>query len=147
MLNRSPTRARRAMTLVEILAVVVILALLAGTLTVGFSSSLRKAKHDIARSGIGVVVTQIEKFQIEEGRLPTTEEGLAALSDGHASPSASYYLNPGQLLDPWERSYMYITPGPDGHPFEVMSYGADGQPGGEGDNADVSSLNLRGEKQ
>ena len=60
-----------------------------------------------------------------------------------ATPSDYYYLNTGQLLDPWKRPYLYVTPGPDGHPYEVLSYGADGLPGGEGPNGDISSVNLR----
>ena len=131
------------MTLVEILAVVVILGLIAGILLVGFSGSFGKAKHELAKTGIGVVVSQLEKYRLEHGTWPVNEEGLAVLSDGHATPQLSYYLNPGQLLDPWDRPYMYVTPGPDGHPYEVTTYGADGQAGGEAENADVTSVNLR----
>ena len=53
--------------------------------------------------------------------------GLGALTDGQATPKDAYYLNPGQLLDPWNRSYLYVTPGPGGQFYEVLSYGADGQ--------------------
>ncbi len=137
-------KGRTAMTLVEILAVVVILGLIAGTLLVGFSGSFGKAKHELAKSGIGLVVTQLEKYRLERSAWPTNDQGLAVLSDGQARPTDSYYVNPGQLVDPWDRQYLYITPGPDGHPYEVLSYGADGQPGGEGENADLSSVNLRG---
>ncbi len=135
---------RTAMTLVEILAVVVILGLIAGTLLVGFSGSFGKAKHELAKSGIGLIVTQLEKYRLERSAWPTNDQGLSVLSDGHARPTDSYYVNPGQRVDPWDRQYLYITPGPDGHPYEVLSYGADGQPGGEGENADLSSVNLRG---
>lgn len=137
------TTPRRAMTLVEILAVVVILGLVAGTLLVGFSGSFGKARHELAKSGIGVVVTQLEKYRLEHSAWPSNEQGLAVLTDGQAKPTDSYYVNPGQLLDPWGRPYLYVTPGPDGHPYEVITYGADGQPGGEGEDADLSSVNLR----
>jgi len=134
----------RAMTLVEILAVVVILGLIAGTLLVGFSGTFGKAKHELARSGIGQVVSRIEIYRMEKQAWPTNDMGLAALSHGHASPTAAYYLTPDQLLDPWNRPYLYVTPGPEGHPYEVLSYGADGQPGGEAgsENQDISSTNL-----
>lgn len=135
------------MTLVEILAVVVILGLIAGTLLVGFSGSFGKAKHELARSGIGIVVTQLEKYKMEHSAWPSNDEGLAVLSDGQAKPSDAYYLAHGQLLDPWERPYVYMTPGPEGHPFEVVTYGADGQPGGDGEDADVTSVDLRGTKR
>jgi general secretion pathway protein G len=137
------------MTLVEILAVVVILGLVAGTLLVGFSGSFGKAKHELAKSGIGVIVSKIEAYRIEHSAWPDNDQGLIVLSDGHASPTASYYLGPDKLLDPWGRNYLYIAPGPDGHPYEVISYGADGQPGGEAgsENADITSTNLRGTNQ
>ena len=135
--------ARRGMTLVEVLAVVVILSLVAGTLLVGFSSTFGRAKHELARRGIGVGVSQLEKYRVESGLWPTNDVGLAVLTDGHATPQASYYLSPGQLRDPWDRQYLYVTPGPDGHPYEVLSYGADGRSGGQGENADISSIQLR----
>ena len=138
------TARRAGMTLVEILAVVVILGLIAGILLVGFSGSFGKAKHELAKSGIGVVVTQLEKYRLEHGQWPPNEVGLATLTDGQATPQASYYLKPGQILDPWDRPYLYVTPGPNGHPYEVSSYGADGQTGGEGEDADLTSVNLRG---
>lgn len=136
----------RAMTLVEILAVVVILGLIAGVLLVGFSGAFGKAKHELAKSGIGVVVSKIELYRIEKNVWPSNDEGLSILTDGKAAPTASYYLSPDKLLDPWGRSYLYINPGPEGHPYEVLSYGADGQPGGAAgsEDEDVSSTNLRG---
>lgn len=140
--------ARRGMTLVEILAVVVILGLIAGTLVIGFSGSFGKAKHELAKSGIGIIVSKLELYKIEHDRWPGNDIGLAALSDGHATGSASYYLSRDQLLDPWGNPYILITPGPNGLPYEVVSYGADGQPGTPGsapgsENADISSANLR----
>ncbi len=145
--DRSTSRLPRpGMTLVEILAVVVILGLIAGTLLVGFSGAFGKAKHELAKSGIGAVVQKIEIYRMDKQTWPSNELGLAALSEGHAAPTAAYYLSPDQLRDPWNRTYLYVTPGPDGHPYEVLSYGADGQPGGEAgtENADISSTNLGG---
>ena len=140
------TKRRRGagMTLVEILAVVVILGLVAATLLVGFSGSFGKAKHELAKSGIGLLATQLEKYRLEQSAWPGNDQGLDVLTDGHAKPTDSYYVNRGQLLDPWNRRYLYVLPGPDGHPYEVLSYGGDGQPGGEGEDADISSVNLRG---
>ena len=137
-----------AMTLVEILAVVVILGLVAATLLVGFSGTFGRAKHELAKSGIGVIVSKIELYKIEVGHWPDNDLGLTALSDGHAVPTASYYLGHDKLTDPWGRPYLYLTPGPSGQPFEVITYGADGQPGGEAgtEDADLSSTNLRDDK-
>jgi general secretion pathway protein G len=135
--------ARRGMTLVELLAVVVILGLIAGTLLVGFSASFGTAKHELARTGIGVIVTRLETYRIEHGKWPGNDSGLAALTDGQSLPTQPWYLAPDQLRDPWKNPYLYVTPGPGGHPFEVLSYGADNRPGGEGEDADISSANLR----
>lgn len=149
--SRSWLRMRRGsgrsgMTLVEILAVVVILGLIAGTIVLGFSGSFGQAKHELARSGIGTIVAKIEMYRISTGQWPSNDLGLAALTDGHATPSDSYYLSPDKLVDPWGRPYLYVLPGPSGHPYEVITYGADGQPGGSpgSEDADISSVNLRG---
>lgn len=136
--------ARRGMTLVEVLAVVVILGLIATTLLVGFSGAFGKAKHELARSGIGLLVGKVEVYRIEHSAWPSNELGLSVLSQPHAQPAAAYFVTADQLLDPWGRPYHFVVPGPEGHPFEILSYGADGEPGGEGENADLSSTSLRG---
>ena len=134
---------RRGMTLVEILAVVVILGLIAATLTVGLSSAFGKAKHELARTGIGLLAGKVELYRVEHGNWPGNDVGLAVLSDGYANPSASYYLTKDKLQDPWNRMYLFVTPGPNGQPYEILTYGADGERGGEGENGDLSSANLR----
>jgi general secretion pathway protein G len=131
------------MTLVEILAVVVILGFLAATLAVGFSGSFGKAKKELAKTGIGQLIDKLEVYRIEKGAWPTNDLGLRVLSDGYAVPSDPYYVEPSKLLDPWNRPYFFVAPGPDLRPYEVLTYGADGQPGGGGENADVSSVDLR----
>ncbi|MDA3961796.1 MAG: type II secretion system major pseudopilin GspG [Planctomycetota bacterium] len=130
------------MTLIEVLAVVVILGLLAATLTVGLSGKFGKARHEIARTQIGQLVGAVELFQMEQKRLPSSSEGLQALS---AAADASYYLEASKLQDPWGKPYLYVVPGPAGVPFEIITYGADGQPGGESENADISSAALGAE--
>lgn len=139
-----PQRCRcRAMTLVEVLAVVVILGLLAGTLAVGFSGAFAKGKRELAKTAIGIIQQKLEAYRIEHDRWPSVEDGLASLSEGRASPTASYYLSPDQVTDPWGHPYYLIIPGPNGHPYEIVSYGADAQPGGEAEHADLSSIDLR----
>ncbi len=135
----SQARHRAGMTLVEILAVVVILGLLAATLTVGITAKMGKAKQEICKTQIAQIVGQLQIFQMEKRNLPPANAGLNALT---ADPKASWYLEPAKLLDPWGAPYVYLVPGPDGLPFEVLSYGADSQPGGSGDAADVSSAHL-----
>lgn len=134
---------RRGMTLVEVLAVVVILGLLAGTLAVSLSGAVGKGKREIAKSGISKVQQAVEAYRIDHGSWPADDVGLAALGEDHADPTASYFLGSDQLRDPWGNPYYLLVPGPDRHPYEIVSYGADGQPGGEGEDQDLSSLSLR----
>lgn len=140
MTARYPYPKRSGMTLVEVLAVVVILGLLAATLTVGFSGVFGKGKRELARTGIGVIAGKLETYRIENASWP---ESLDALTTPAASPSAAYYLGQSQLVDPWGNAYRLVVPGPDEHPYEVLSLGSDGALGGEGEAADVSSINLR----
>jgi general secretion pathway protein G len=128
------------MTLIEILAVVVILGLLAVTLTVGIAGKMGKAKTEIARTQIGQIVAQVQAYQLDKRSLPTAGQGLSVLTSPAAQPSASFYLEPAKLMDPWGNPYLYVIPGPSGHAFEILSYGSDGQPGGKGDAMDVSSV-------
>ncbi len=140
------TSTLRGMTLVEVLAVVVILGLLTGTLMLGFSGSFGKAKRELAKTGIGILQGKVEAYRLEHGSWPSNEIGLAVLGEGHAQPTEAYFVSRDQLLDPWNRPFLFVTPGPDGHPYEIVSYGADGQPGGEGEDADISSLQLRDDR-
>ncbi len=134
---------RSGMTLVEVLAVVVLLGLIAATLSLGFSGVFAKGKREIARTGIGIVIGKVESYKIETGKWPDASAGLSVLTDGIATPTSSYYLSPQQLIDPWSNPYQFVSPGPDGHPYEIICLGADGQPGGTGENTDISSLDLR----
>ncbi len=139
---RHVVTSRHAMTLVEILAVVVILGLLAVTLTVGLSGKMGKAKHEIAKTQIGQLVGQLQTYQLEKRTLPKAGDGLTLLTAPAATPSAAYFVDQAKLTDPWGNPYQLLIPGPDGHPFEILSYGADGQPGGADENADVSSVSM-----
>ncbi len=130
------------MTLVEILAVVVILGLLAVTLTVGITAKMGKAKHEIAKTQIAQISGQLQAWKLSKNSFPRADEGLRALA---ADPESEWYLEPAKLADPWGNTYIYLVPGPDRHPFEIVTYGADGQPGGTGEAADVSSVTLAGQ--
>jgi general secretion pathway protein G len=130
------------MTLIEVLAVVVILGLLAVTLTVGISAKLGKAKREICKTQIAEIISQIQAYQLVKRAIPTSSQGLQLLS---ADPAAIYFLDAEKLKDPWGNPYRYLVPGPNGTPFEVTSLGSDNQAGGEGEAADVSSARLSAE--
>jgi general secretion pathway protein G len=140
---RRPRPARRGMTFVELLAVLVILGLVASVLTVSFAGRFAKGKREIARTQIAQLIQAVETYRLEHGEWPPVEQGLSALTTPTASPSAPYFLKPDQVNDPWNNPYAFIAPGPDGHPYEIVTYGSDRQPGGEGEAADLSSTALR----
>ncbi|MFK7961961.1 MAG: type II secretion system protein GspG [Phycisphaerales bacterium] len=140
-MNTAHHLRRRAMTLVEVLAVVVILGLIAGLAVVGFSGTFRQAKHETAKSQIAIITGKIEAYMISTSRHPSSSEGLGALTD--APPVAAHHLSEDAILDPWGRTFLYVSPGPEGHPYEVISLGEDGARGGEGPAADISSTSLR----
>ena len=126
----------RGMTLIEILVVLVILGLIATAVAVNVVGQAGKARVDRAKTDVQRISSDgIEAFKVMRGRYPTTEEGLKLLID-------EKFLKPnspeGKLKDPWEREYVYLYPG-QAHPdaFDVKSYGSDGQPGGDGENADI----------
>jgi general secretion pathway protein G len=128
-----PTRA--GLTLVEVLAVVVILSLLAVALVVGLGGRLGAAKQGIATTQMTRVIQAIETYQTVQGRLP---QNIGELNQ----VGSAWHVEAAQLRDPWGNALELVVPGPDNRPFEVLSYGADGQPGGEGENADISSATL-----
>lgn len=131
---------RRGLTLVEILAVVVVLGLIAGVTMIGFSGTFRRARHEVAKSHIERLVAQVETYYLVHRAYPDAGAGLAALA--MAGAGAEYYVSEESRVDPWGRAYLYIAPGPDGRPYEIVSFGEDGQPGGTGANGDLSSARL-----
>jgi len=128
--------APRGMTLIEILVVLVILGLIATAVAVNVVGRAEKARIDRAKTDVQRIASDgIEAFKVMRGRYPTTEEGLKLLIDERFLKSNA---PDGRLKDPWDKDYVYLYPG-QAHPdaFDVKSYGADGQPGGEGENADI----------
>ncbi len=136
MKTATPRAIARGMTLIEILVVLVILSLIATAVAVNVVGRASQARVDRAKTDVQRISNDgIEAFKVMRGRYPSTEEGLRLLIDEKFLKSNSA---DGKLKDPWDRDYVYLQPG-QAHPdsFDVKSYGADGQPGGEGENADI----------
>jgi general secretion pathway protein G len=138
-------RRRRGFTLGELLVVVLIISMLAAVLAPRMFRGLGQAKADIARAKMTIIEDSLSRFQYDCGRLPSESEGglealLVAppdLADRWMGP----YLKQSQLLDPWGNMYIYISEGQyNPGSFDLISLGADGQEGGEGDNADIVNL-------
>lgn len=129
------------MTLLEILIVMVILGLIATLGALQLSTYLGRAKTDTARLQIQELTTALELYRIDASRAPTTAEGLNALlqkPEGATNWRGPYVRKAQNLLDPWGRPFNYKSPGEHGE-YDLMSLGADNQPGGEGEATDVKS--------
>jgi general secretion pathway protein G len=127
-------------TLVELIVVVIIIGLLAGLVLPQFIRQEEKAKLKTTKAQIELFGTALDTFRLDVGRYPSTDEGLQALRQkpGGLERWDGPYLKKELPLDPWSKAYVYRSPGEHG-PYEIISYGADGTPGGEGDNRDITS--------
>jgi general secretion pathway protein G len=127
-------------TLIELLVVMIIIGLLAALVGPRFIRQEEKAKINAAKAQIELFGTALDTFRLDVGRYPRAEEGLEALrtKPGGLERWDGPYLKKELPLDPWGKAYVYKSPGEHG-PFDIVSYGADGAPGGEGDNRDITS--------
>ncbi len=132
-------------TLLEMLVVLVIIGLIASLVGPRLFSRVDSSKVQVAETQVRLLRGAIETFRLEVGRIPSTEEGLAVLYTAPADERAKArwrgpYLDEAVPADPWGNPYRYSVPGREGLPFAIYSLGADGEPGGEGNNADVGFL-------
>ena len=135
-------RKRRAgVTLIEMLVVVTIIALFAAYVGMQLWPHTDKARVTAARAQIDTFISALNAYRMDVGTFPTTEQGLQALRVAPADVPQwdGPYLAKDIPLDPWGRPYIYRYPGEHSRDPEIICYGADGQPGGEGVNADIVS--------
>jgi general secretion pathway protein G len=128
-------------TLIEMLVVVTIIALFAGLVGLRMWKQADKARVTAARAQINTLMAALSTYKMDTGQFPTTEQGLAVLRT--APPGvpnwAGPYLERELPNDPWGNAYVYHYPSEQGDEPEIISLGADGQPGGDGINADIVS--------
>ena len=143
MMHRVPHRAARGFTLIELLVVIVIIGLLAAFVAPKYFNQIGRSKIQIARAQIDSLEKALDQYRIDTGHYPATEAGLAALMTRPANEQGwnGAYLKKSIPVDPWGTPYAYRTPGRDEREYDIVSYGADGKAGGEGDNADVGNWN------
>jgi general secretion pathway protein G len=135
-------RTQAGVTLIEMLVVVTIIALFAALVGRNIFRQTDKARITAARAQIEIFMGALGQYKLDTGGLPTTNQGLLALWTRPADGPASWdgpYLAKEVPLDPWGNAYVYRFPGEHGDMPDIISYGADGQPGGEGFNADIIS--------
>ncbi|MFI4941123.1 MAG: type II secretion system major pseudopilin GspG [Burkholderiales bacterium] len=135
-------RARQSgFTLLELLVVIVIIGMLAAYVGPKYFAQLGKSEITIAKAQIEGFEKALDTFRLDVGRYPTGEEGLAALFVKPAENADNWngpYLKKNIPLDPWHHPYVYRSPGSRG-PYDIISYGKDGQPGGSGEDADITN--------
>jgi general secretion pathway protein G len=139
-------RIAAGFTLVEILVVIVILGVLAALVVPRIIERPDEAKVVAAKSDIATIMQAMKLYRLDNQRYPTGEQGITALIAKPEQPPVPPNWKPGGYLeklpkDPWGRPYVYLNPGVRGE-IEVFSFGADGQPGGSGFDADVGSWDL-----
>ena len=142
-MKRRKRRVEKGFTMVELMAVLIILGLLATVLVRNFMGQTDKARVTTTKVNLRLLHSAITQFKMDTGRFPTEDEGLMVLIE--APPDEENY-QPGGYLDTtevprdgWGREFMYRLWPESGKPFEIVSYGADGEEGGEGYDADLLS--------
>jgi general secretion pathway protein G len=135
-------------TLIEIMVVVTIIGILAALIAPRIIGRTDDAKVTAARQDIATLMSALKLYRLDNGRYPTNEQGLEALVERPSLDPQPNNWKPGGYLDsptlhkdPWGNNYQYLNPGLHGE-VDVMSYGRDGQPGGDGPDADIGSWML-----
>jgi general secretion pathway protein G len=138
-------RGNRGFTLIELMVVIVILGILAGLIIPRIMGRPDEARQTKARIMIEGIETAMKLYRLDNGFYPTTEQGLRALVEASTIQPVPRnwreggYLEKGKVpKDPWGNDFVYLCPGTQGE-FDLLSYGADGQPGGEGKNKDITN--------
>ncbi|WP_279330659.1 type II secretion system major pseudopilin GspG [Sphingomonas oleivorans] len=140
--RRSHPNREAGLTLVEMIVVLAIIALVAALIVPNVIGRPDEARVTVANTDLRTISAALKMYRLDNGDYPTTEQGLAALSEKPTTgPIPSNWSAEGYLaqvpVDPWGRPYVYSSPGKEGG-FDLLSYGKDGKPGGEGLDADLT---------
>ncbi|MCU1725236.1 MULTISPECIES: type II secretion system major pseudopilin GspG [unclassified Pseudomonas] len=133
-------RTQHGFTLLELLVVLVVLGLLAGIVAPRYFSQLGRSEAKVARAQIEGLGKALDLYRLEVGRYPSSEQGLQALVSAPSDEArwSGPYLQKKVPDDPWGHAYIYRYPGENAE-YDLLSLGKDGQPGGDGENAEIAS--------
>lgn len=139
---RLPRKTLLGFTLLELLVVIAIIGMLAAYVGPKYFSQMGRSEQSVARAQIQSFGRALGAYRIDVGSFPTTEEGLLALYNKPSNTAKALkwngpYLEKQPPVDPWGKPYQYRSPGT-ANDFDLLTLGKDGQPGGEGDAADIS---------
>jgi general secretion pathway protein G len=137
--RRKPINRNAGFTLIELLIVMIILGLLAALVAPRMFGKVGTSKQKAAKAQMSLFETALDTYRLDVGKYPTSEMGLAALRVKPDDTDTNWdgpYLPKEIPLDPWGQAYVYVHPGEHGD-YDILSYGADKQPGGEGEDTDI----------
>jgi len=141
-MKRNRKFRRCAFTLIEVVVVIMILVTLAGVATPLYMNYVKKANVGAAKTQVKLIDDALMQYKLDVGSFPSADAGLQALVENTDNNEKwnGPYLKPAVVpKDPWGNEYVYTIPGEEGREYDLSSLGADGQPGGTGDNADINN--------
>jgi general secretion pathway protein G len=141
----NPPREQQGFTLIEIMVVVVIIGILASLVAPSVMRRIDEANVVKAKQDIRAYETALNLYRMDNFRYPSTDQGLKALIEKPADPNVRNWKEGGYIQalrkDPWGNDYVFLSPGTRGE-YDLYTLGADGQPGGEGNDADIGNWNV-----
>lgn len=138
--NMAAAKGQQGFTLIEVMAVIVILGVLAALVVPSVMGKVDTSKIKTTKISMQAIAGELDQFKMDNNHYPSTQEGLDALIHQPASAKnwpQGGYLKDGNVKDGWDNEFQYVSPGQNGRPFDLYSFGADGKSGGEGNDADI----------